>query len=79
MTSGKPEQQRVAEKLQDALDRLQNDVRRVEIWAGALTGFTQPVPDYAPPSLEKHRLGQPQADAPAAEQPPPPDTGGEQR
>lgn len=58
MTSGKPEQERVAEKLQDALNRLQNDVRRVEIWAGALTGFTQPVPDYAPPSLEKHRLGQ---------------------
>ena len=75
MTSGKPEQQRVAEKLQDALDRLQNDVRRVEIWAGALTGFTQPVPDYAPESLEKHRLGQPDQNAARGEQQPPPKTG----
>ena len=75
MTSGKPEQQRVAVKLQDALDRLQNDVKRVEIWAGALTGFTQPVPDYAPPSLEKHRLGQPQNEAPEAEPPAAPEPG----
>lgn len=53
----KPEQQKVAEKLQDALDRLQQDVKRVEIWAGALTGFTQPVPDYsAAASCDKYRL-----------------------
>ena len=75
MTSGKPEQQRVAEKLQDALERLQHDVRRVEVWAGALTGFAQPVPDYAPPSLEKHRLGQPNADATGTEPPPSPEKG----
>lgn len=33
-------------RLQEAIDRLQEDVKRVEIWAGALSGFLKPVPDY---------------------------------
>ena len=55
MTNEKPEKDRVAEKLQDALDRLHAEVKRVEIWAGALTGFSRPVPEYRPGN-EKHRL-----------------------
>ena len=39
---------RAAEKLQEALSRLQNDIQKVEVWAGALTGFTQPIPPYEP-------------------------------
>jgi hypothetical protein len=34
--------------LQESLDRLRNDLDRVEIWAGALEGFTQPIPEYKP-------------------------------
>jgi hypothetical protein len=33
-------------RLQEAIDRLQEDVRRVEVWAGALSGFLKPVPGY---------------------------------
>ena len=40
--------QAIAQRLQEALDQLHNDVHRVEVWAGALTGFAQPVPDYTP-------------------------------
>lgn len=66
MTAGKKaEQQKVVEKLQDALDRLNTDVKRVEIWAGALTGFAQPVPDYSETAAEKHRLGRDDHGAPA--------------
>ena len=33
-------------RLQEAIDRLQEDVTRVEIWAGAVSGFLKPVPSY---------------------------------
>lgn len=35
-------------RLQDALDGLRKDINRVEVWAGALSGFSQPVPEVAP-------------------------------
>src|SRR5262249_52507991 len=35
-------------RLQEALARLEKDIATIEIWAGALSGFTQPVPDYEP-------------------------------
>jgi hypothetical protein len=50
-------------RLQEAIDRLQEDVTRVEIWAGALSGFLKPVPRYE--TDEKHALpsGEPCAEA----------------
>jgi hypothetical protein len=46
MASKGPTGDTVTLRLQEAIDRLQDDVKRVEIWAGALSGFLQPVPDY---------------------------------
>jgi hypothetical protein len=48
MTAGPAAGEKIAQRLQESLDRLRNDLDRVEIWAGALEGFTQPVPDYKP-------------------------------
>jgi hypothetical protein len=33
-------------RLLEAIDQVRQDVARVELWAGALTGFSSPVPDY---------------------------------
>jgi hypothetical protein len=38
----------LTKRLQEALDRLEKDITSIEILAGALRGFTQPVPDYEP-------------------------------
>ena len=32
--------------LHDAIERVREDVEKVEFWADAVTGFTQPVPGY---------------------------------
>jgi hypothetical protein len=34
--------------LLEAIDRVRQDVARVEIWAVAVTEFTQPIRDYEP-------------------------------
>jgi hypothetical protein len=36
----------VARHLHDAIDRVREDMAKVEFWADAVTGFSQPVPDY---------------------------------
>ena len=36
----------IAKRLQDAIDELHANVARVELWASALTSFSQPIPDY---------------------------------
>ena len=36
----------VARNLHEAIERVREDVARVEFWADAVAGFTQPVPDY---------------------------------
>ena len=38
----------IAKRLQDAIEELHADVARVELWASALTSFTQPIPNYSP-------------------------------
>ncbi|HZP76172.1 MAG TPA: hypothetical protein VFB45_08540 [Pseudolabrys sp.] len=38
--------EKAARELRVAVERLQADIARVEIWAGALAGFSKPVPDY---------------------------------
>jgi len=37
---------RISERLQESLARLREDIERVELWAGALEGFSRPIPDY---------------------------------
>jgi hypothetical protein len=44
----KTPQQTLTRQLCDSVDGLQKQVEKVEFWALALTGFTQPVPDYDP-------------------------------
>jgi hypothetical protein len=39
----------IAQNLRDALDRLHRDIEKVEIWAGALSAFLQPIPDFELP------------------------------
>jgi hypothetical protein len=36
----------VAHHLHAAIDRVREDMAKVEFWADAVTGFSQPVPDY---------------------------------
>ena len=38
----------VTRHLLDAIERVRDDVAKVEFWAGAVAGFSQPVPEYSP-------------------------------
>lgn len=38
----------LARQLCDSVDRLQEQAQKVEFWASAVVGLTQPVPDYDP-------------------------------
>jgi hypothetical protein len=38
----------VTRHLQEAIARMHKEMRAVEIWAAALTGFNQPIPEYEP-------------------------------
>ena len=40
--------EQIAQRLQESLARLRADIDRVELWAGALEVFSQPIPDYEP-------------------------------
>ena len=57
MTEKKTGREDVSDRLHEAIDGLRKDITRVEIWATALSTFTQPVPDYR--SDPKFELGQP--------------------
>jgi hypothetical protein len=48
-------QRLIEAKLREAIDTLRVDAARVELWAEALQGFAQPVPDYD--LVAKYRLG----------------------
>jgi hypothetical protein len=38
----------VTRNLRAAIERVREDVAKVEFWADAVTGFSQPVPEYRP-------------------------------
>jgi hypothetical protein len=38
------------DKLREALERLRDDIDRVEFWADALDQLTQPIPEYEAPN-----------------------------
>jgi len=41
-------QQDLTQRLSDSVERLQQQADKVQYWASAITGLTQPVPDYEP-------------------------------
>ena len=45
---------RISERLQESLARLREDIDRVELWAGALESFSQPIPEYD--AAQRYRL-----------------------
>jgi hypothetical protein len=46
MAAIEPAGEKIVKNLQQAIERLQDDIARVELWAGALGCFTKPIPDY---------------------------------
>jgi hypothetical protein len=46
MSAIEPAGEKIVRNLQQAVERLQDDLARVELWAGALGCFSQPIPDY---------------------------------
>ena len=48
MTKHEPAGDTAARNLQEAIDRLQDDIASVQIWANALGCFSRPIPDYQP-------------------------------
>jgi hypothetical protein len=48
MQPGSPTGQEISRRLHEALAQLHKDMWRVEVWASALSGFVQPIPDYEP-------------------------------
>ena len=45
--------------LSDSIDRLHKQVEKVEFWASAISGLTQPVPEYEPESTAVARYVRP--------------------
>jgi hypothetical protein len=52
-------QENLTRQLCDSIERLQKQVEKVEFWASAVTGFTQPVPDYEPETSSVARYVKP--------------------
>ena len=46
MSAIDPAGEKIAKNLQQAVEQLQHDIARVELWAGALGCFARPIPDY---------------------------------
>ena len=60
------EEKKISDRLYESLARLRKDIDSVELWAGALEGFSQPVPDYD--ASRRYRLTSTQ-DKPAEDRP----------
>ena len=48
MTAIEPAGEKIVRNLQEVVERLHEDIARVELWADALGCFTRPVPNYDP-------------------------------
>lgn len=55
----KTPQEDLARQLCDSVERLQEQAQKVEFWASAVAGFSQPVPDYDPESSKVDRYVKP--------------------
>jgi len=47
MSAFEPARERIARRLQDAVDRLRRDMDEVEFWTEVLGCLTRPAPDYS--------------------------------
>jgi len=47
MSAVEPARERIARRLQDAVDRLRRDMDEVEFWTEVLGCLTRPAPDYS--------------------------------
>lgn len=56
-----PAEDVIVHNLIDALERLRDDLDKVELWAAALGHFQHPVPDYQPGSAYMLRASPPPA------------------
>jgi len=54
-----PLQETLVHQLRDSIDRLQQQVAKVEFWADAIAGFAKPVPDYEPEATTLARYVRP--------------------
>jgi hypothetical protein len=52
-------QENLARQLSDSVDRLHQQIEKVEFWASAMTGFAAPVPDYEPEATKVGRYLKP--------------------
>ncbi len=52
-------QENLARQLCDSVERLQQQAQKVEFWASAVAGLSQPVPDYDPESSKIDRYVKP--------------------
>ena len=48
MAAIEPAGEKIVRNLQQAVERLHEDIARVELWAEALGCFAEPIPDYDP-------------------------------
>jgi hypothetical protein len=61
MIMPEPAEDQIVRNLAKALERLHEDLDRVELWTAALSCFQRPVPDYQPgeryllPTRREHR------------------------
>jgi hypothetical protein len=46
--NGHDAKEAIARHLFEAIERVRQDVAKVEFWADAVNGFSRPVPDYNP-------------------------------
>jgi len=60
MNTGTFTNEQISSRLRDSLDRLHGEILQVEIWAGALSAFARPIPefelrtDFLLPPRERH-------------------------
>ncbi len=64
MSAVEPARERIARRLQDAVDRLRRDMDEVEFWTEVLGCLTRPAPDYndGTPVLDRFTLPAPHPD-----------------
>ena len=58
-----PAGERAVRHLREAVERLQEDIVRVELWAGAVGCFVKPIPDYDPAQSNLNKYILPAASA----------------
>ena len=66
MSAVEPARERIARRLQDAVDRLRRDMDEVEFWTEVLGCLTRPAPDYSEGTsvLNKFALPSPGSEGP---------------